>query len=43
MAAFKSGERPSQIMHAIALSLSDGEVSALAAYLSVQPVGTKQR
>ena len=43
MAAFKSGERSSQIMHAIALSLSDGEVSALAAYLSVQPAGTKQR
>ena len=43
MAAFKSGERSSQIMHTIALSLSDGEVSALAAYLSVQPAGTKQR
>ena len=43
MAAFKSGERSSQIMHAIALSLSDREVSALAAYLSVQPAGTKQR
>ena len=43
MAAFKSSERSSQIMHAIALSLSDGEVSALAAYLSVQAAGTKQR
>jgi cytochrome subunit of sulfide dehydrogenase len=42
MAAFKSGERSSQIMHAIALSLSDGEIAALAAYLAAQPTGTKQ-
>jgi cytochrome subunit of sulfide dehydrogenase len=43
MAAFKSGERSSQIMHAIAISLSDGEVAALAEYLAAQPTGTKQR
>jgi len=43
MAAFKSGERSSQIMHAIALSLSDGEIAALAAYLAAQPTGTKER
>jgi cytochrome subunit of sulfide dehydrogenase len=43
MAAFKSGQRSSQIMHAIALSLSDGEIAALAAYLAAQPTGTKQR
>jgi cytochrome subunit of sulfide dehydrogenase len=43
MAAFKSGERSSQIMHAIALSLSDEEVSALAAYLAALPAGTTQR
>ena len=43
MAAFKSGQRSSQIMHAIALSLSDGEIVALAAYLAAQPTGTKQR
>jgi sulfide dehydrogenase cytochrome subunit len=43
MAAFKSGQRSSQIMHAIALSLSDGEIAALAAYLAAQPTGTRQR
>ena len=43
MAAFKSGQRSNQIMHAIALSLSDGEIVALAAYLAAQPTGTKQR
>ena len=42
MAAFKSGERSSQIMHAIAVSLSDGEVAALAEYLAAQPTETKQ-
>jgi sulfide dehydrogenase cytochrome subunit len=42
MAAFKSGERSSQIMHAVALSLSDGEIAALAEYLA-QPIGTKRR
>jgi cytochrome c553 len=42
MAAFKSGQRSSQIMHAIALSLSDGEIDALAAYLAAQPTGTER-
>jgi cytochrome subunit of sulfide dehydrogenase len=41
MAAFKSGARSSQIMHAIALSLSDAEVATLAAYLAAKPRGTK--
>jgi cytochrome c553 len=41
MAAFKSGARSSQIMHAIALSLSDGEVATLAEYLTARPTGTK--
>jgi cytochrome c553 len=40
-AAFKSGARSSQIMHAIALSLSDGEVATLAEYLTARPRGTK--
>lgn len=43
MAAFKSGVRSSQIMHAVALSLSDGEIAALADYLGAQPTGTKRR
>jgi cytochrome subunit of sulfide dehydrogenase len=43
MAAFKSGERASQIMHAIALSLDDEGIAALAAYLAAQPAGIKQR
>jgi sulfide dehydrogenase cytochrome subunit len=43
MMAFKSGERSSQIMRAVALSLSDGEIAALAEYLAAQPTGTKQR
>ena len=43
MAAFKSGARSSQIMHAVALSLSDGEIAALADYLAAQPMGTKRR
>jgi len=41
MAAFKSGARSSQIMHAIALSLSDREVAILAEYLAAPPTGTK--
>jgi sulfide dehydrogenase cytochrome subunit len=41
MAAFKSGARSSQIMHAIALSLSDGEVATLAEYLAAKPAGTR--
>ena len=43
MMAFKSGQRSSQIMHAVALSFSDGEIAALAEYLAAQPTGTKQR
>jgi cytochrome subunit of sulfide dehydrogenase len=43
MAAFKSGERPSQIMHAITLSLNDQEIAALAAYLAAQPAGINRR
>jgi cytochrome subunit of sulfide dehydrogenase len=43
MAAFKSGDRSSQIMHAVALSLSDGEVAAVADYLAAQPTGSKRR
>jgi cytochrome c553 len=42
MAAFKSGARSSQIMHAIALSLSDGEVATLAEYLATRSTGTKR-
>ena len=42
MAAFKSGVRSSQIMHAVALSLSDGEIAVLAEYLA-QPIGSKRR
>jgi cytochrome subunit of sulfide dehydrogenase len=41
MAAFKSGARPSQIMHAIALSLSDEEVTTLAEYLHARPTRIK--
>jgi cytochrome c553 len=43
MVAFKSGERSSQIMHAVALSLSDGEIAVLAEYLAAQPTGAKRR
>jgi cytochrome c553 len=43
MAAFKSGGHSSQIMHAVALSLSDGEIAALAEYLAAQPRETKRR
>jgi sulfide dehydrogenase cytochrome subunit len=41
MAAFKSGAHPSQIMHAVALSLSDEEVTTLAEYLHARPTRTK--
>ena len=41
MASFKSGVRSSQIMHAIALSLSDEEVATLTEYLATLPTGTK--
>jgi cytochrome subunit of sulfide dehydrogenase len=43
MTAFKSGERSSQIMHAVALSLSDDEIATLAEYLATQPAETKHR
>ena len=43
MAAFKSGERSSQIMHVVALSLGDGEIATLAEYLAAQPAGTERR
>jgi sulfide dehydrogenase cytochrome subunit len=41
MGAFRSGARSSQIMHAIALSLSNGEVAMLAEYLGAQPTRNK--
>jgi cytochrome c553 len=34
MQAFRSGKRPSQIMHAVALSLSEDEIAAIARYLT---------
>ena len=43
MAAFKSGDRSSQIMHAVARSLSDDEIVTLAEYLVAQPRETKRR
>jgi cytochrome c553 len=36
MAAFRSGERSSQIMRAVALSLSNDEIEILAHYLAAQ-------
>jgi cytochrome subunit of sulfide dehydrogenase len=36
MHAFKSGERSSQIMHAVGLSFSDEEIAILARYLAAQ-------
>jgi cytochrome subunit of sulfide dehydrogenase len=43
MAAFKSGERSSQIMHAVALTLSDNDIATLADYLATLPKETKPR
>lgn len=43
MAAFKSGARASQIMHAVALMLSDEEIATLANYLAALPRETKVR
>jgi cytochrome subunit of sulfide dehydrogenase len=43
MAAFKSGKRSSQIMHAVALTLSDNEIATLADYLATLPRETKPR
>jgi len=42
MQAFKSGERSSQIMHVMRLSLSDEEIAILAHYLSTQRTETKR-
>jgi cytochrome c553 len=43
MQAFKSGERSSQIMHAVALSLSNEDISALARYFASQRKESEQR
>jgi cytochrome subunit of sulfide dehydrogenase len=43
MEAFRSGERSSQIMHAVTLSLSDEEIAILAQYLAAQRKETKRR
>jgi cytochrome subunit of sulfide dehydrogenase len=43
MAAFKSGTRSSQIMHAVALTLTDDEIATLADYLAALPRETKLR
>jgi sulfide dehydrogenase cytochrome subunit len=42
MQAFKSGERSSQIMHAVALSLSDEEIATVAHYLAAQGKRTER-
>ncbi len=44
MAGFKSGARSShsQIMHAVALSLTDGEIATLVEYLAALPKETKR-
>jgi sulfide dehydrogenase cytochrome subunit len=42
MQAFKSGERSSQIMHAVALSLSDEEIATVAHYLAEQGKRTER-
>ena len=42
MQAFKSGERSSQIMHVISLSLSNEEITTLAHYLSSLRMDTKR-
>jgi cytochrome subunit of sulfide dehydrogenase len=44
MAGFKSGSRSSgsQIMHAVALSLSDSEIATLTTYLAALPKETKR-
>jgi cytochrome c553 len=43
MAAFKSGARSSDIMHAVARSLSDAEIATLAEYLAAQRAEIKRR
>jgi cytochrome c553 len=42
MQAFKSGERPGHIMHAIALSLSDEEMTIIAHYLAARGKETER-
>jgi sulfide dehydrogenase cytochrome subunit len=42
MQAFKSGERSSQIMHVVSLSLSNEEIATLAHYLSTLRMETKR-
>ena len=42
MQAFKSGERSSQIMHVMSLSLSNEEIATLAHYLSTLRMETKR-
>jgi cytochrome subunit of sulfide dehydrogenase len=42
MQAFKSGERPSQIMHVMSLSLSDEEIATVVRYLAAQGKETTQ-
>lgn len=42
MEAFRSGQRSSQIMHVVALSLSDEEIAALAHYLAARQTGSEQ-
>jgi cytochrome subunit of sulfide dehydrogenase len=42
MAAFRSGERSSQIMRAVALSLSNEEIEVLAHYLAAQRKKARQ-
>jgi cytochrome subunit of sulfide dehydrogenase len=45
MADFKSGARSggSQIMHGVALSLTDDDIAAVADYLAALPTGAKQQ
>ena len=43
MQAFKSGERSSQIMHVMSLSLSNEEIATLAHYLSTLRMETKRQ
>jgi cytochrome c553 len=40
MAVFRSGERPSQVMHAVALSLSEEEIAAVARYIATLKKGS---
>jgi sulfide dehydrogenase cytochrome subunit len=42
MQAFKSGERSSQIMHVMSLSLSNDEIATLAHYLSTLRIEVKR-